>query len=118
MSERDLRATPLVMPDQRASTATKQTKAWYIPNCNYWINLAIGQNDKTVTQKFLDAANGLVDPKTYEYVLRNYIDKVGEKAVMYGEIRDVDFLTPLKNDIWENLLICSLIIKYLIMTLL
>ena len=49
MSERDLRATPLVMPDQRASTATKQTKAWYIPNCNYWINLAIGQNDKTVT---------------------------------------------------------------------
>ena len=26
MSERDLRATPLVMPDQRASTATKQTK--------------------------------------------------------------------------------------------
>ncbi|MFR5944231.1 MAG: hypothetical protein ACLUFR_03710 [Megamonas funiformis] len=61
MSERDLRATPLVMPDQRASTATKQTKAWYIPNCNYWINLAIGQNDKTVTQKFLDAANGLVD---------------------------------------------------------
>lgn len=97
MSERDLRATPLVMPDQRASTATKQTKAWYIPNCNYWINLAIGQNDKTVTQKFLDAANGLVDPKTYEYVLRNYIDKVGEKAVMYGEIRDVDFLTPIKE---------------------
>ena len=97
MSERDLRATPLVMPDQRASTATKQTKAWYIPNCNYWINLAIGQNDKTITQKFLDAANGLVDPKTYEYVLRNYIDKVGEKAVMYGEIRDVDFLTPIKE---------------------
>ena len=97
MSERDLRATPLVMPDQRASTATKQMKAWYIPNCNYWINLAIGQNDKTVTQKFLDAANGLVDPKTYEYVLRNYIDKVGEKAVMYGEIRDVDFLTPIKE---------------------
>lgn len=97
MNERDYRATPLVVPDQRASTATKQTKAWYMPNANYWINLAIGQNDKTVTQKFLDAANGLVDPKTYQYVLKNYIDKIGEKAIMYGEIRDVDFLTPIKE---------------------
>lgn len=97
MSERDLRATPLVIPDQRVSNAQKQKKEWYIPNCNYWINLAIGQNDKTITQKFLDAANGLVDNKTYEYVLRNYIDKVGDKARMYGEIRDVDFLTPIKE---------------------
>lgn len=97
MSERDLRATPLVIPDQRVSNAQKQKKEWYIPNCNYWINLAIGQTDKTITQKFLDAANGLVDNKTYEYVLRNYIDKVGDKARMYGEIRDVDFLTPIKE---------------------
>lgn len=97
MSERDLRATPLIIPDQRVSNAQKQKKEWYIPNCNYWINLAIGQNDKTITQKFLDAANGLVDNKTYEYVLKNYIDKVGDKARMYGEIRDVDFLTPIKE---------------------
>lgn len=97
MSERDLRATPLIIPDQRVSNAQKQKKEWYIPNCNYWINLAIGQNDKTITQKFLDAANGLVDKKTYEYVLKNYIDKVGDKARMYGEIRDVDFLTPIKE---------------------
>lgn len=97
MSERDLRATPLIVPDQRVSNSQKQKKEWYIPNCNYWINLAIGQNDKTVTQKFLDAANGLIDKKTYDYVLKNYIDKVGDKARMYGEIRDVDFLTPIKE---------------------
>ena len=97
MSSNDLRATPLEIPDQRVSNSVKQTKKWYIPNCNYWINLAIGQNDKTITQKFLDAANGLVDKKTYEYVLKNYIDKVGDKATLYGEIRDVDFLTPIKE---------------------
>lgn len=97
MSERDFRATPLVVPDQRVSDSVKQTPKWFIPNCNYWINLAIGQNDKTITQTFLNAANGLVDKKTYEYVLKNYVDKVGEKAVLYGEIRDVDFLTPIKE---------------------
>lgn len=97
MSERDLRATPLIVPDQRVSNSVKQSEKWYIPNCNYWINIAIGQNDKTITQKFLDAANGLVDKKTYEYVSKNYIDKIGEKATLYGEIRDVDFLTPIKE---------------------
>lgn len=85
------------LPDQRVSNEVKQTEKWYIPNANYWINLAIGQNDKTITQAFLDAANGLVDKKTYDYVLRNYVEKVGEKGKLYGEIRDVDFLTPIKE---------------------
>lgn len=97
MSKTDVRSERYEIPDQRVSDAVKKTAKWYIPNANYWINLAIGQNDKTLTQKFLDAANGIVDKKTYDYVLKNYIDKVGEKANMYGEIRDVDFLTPIKE---------------------
>lgn len=97
MINQRVRKTVVELPDQRVSDETKQTESWYIPNANYWINLAIGQNDKTITQQFLDAANGLVDRKTYEYVLRNYVEKVGEKGKLYGEIRDVDFLTPIKE---------------------
>lgn len=97
MNDRNLRATPLVIQDQRVSDETKQTEKWYIPNCNYWIGLAIGQNDKTITQKFINSANGLIDTETYDYVLKNYVDRVGDKANMYGEIRDVDFLTPIKE---------------------
>ena len=85
------------LPDQRVSESKKQKADWYIQNADYWISLALGQNDKTITQKFLDAANGLVDKATYEYVLKNYVDKVGENAKLYGEIRDVDFLTPIKE---------------------
>lgn len=91
------RARTSSIPDQRVSESKKQQAKWYIPNADYWINLALGQNDKTITQKFLDAANGLVDKSTYEYVLKNYVDKIGEKAQLYGEIRDVDFLTPIKE---------------------
>ena len=97
MINQRVRKTVVELPDQRVSDETKQTESWYIPNANYWINLAIGQNDKTITQQFLDAANGLVDRKTYDYVLRNYVEKVGEKGKLYGEIRDVDFLTPIKE---------------------
>ena len=85
------------LPDQRVSDKVKQQAKWYIQNADYWIRLALGQNDKTITQKFLDAANGLVDKATYEYVLKNYVDKLGDSAKLYGEIRDVDFLTPIKE---------------------
>ena len=85
------------LPDQRVSDKVKQQAKWYIQNADYWIRLALGQNDKTITQKFLDAANGLVDKSTYEYVLKNYVDKLGDSAKLYGEIRDVDFLTPIKE---------------------
>lgn len=93
----DQRVKTNALPDQRVSESEKLKARWYIQNADYWINLALGQNDKTITQKFLDAANGLVDKSTYEYVLKNYVDKVGDDAKLYGEIRDVDFLTPIKE---------------------
>ena len=93
----DQRVKTNALPDQRVSESEKLKARWYIQNADYWIQLALGQNDKTITQKFLDAANGLVDKSTYEYVLKNYVDKVGDDAKLYGEIRDVDFLTPIKE---------------------
>lgn len=93
----DQRVKTNALPDQRVSESEKLKARWYIQNADYWIQLALGQNDKTITQKFLDASNGLVDKSTYEYVLKNYVDKVGDDAKLYGEIRDVDFLTPIKE---------------------
>lgn len=94
---KDQRIKANILPDQRVSETEKLKAKWYIQNADYWIQLALGQNDKTITQKFIDAANGLVDKSTYEYVLKNYVDKVGDDAKLYGEIRDVDFLTPIKE---------------------
>lgn len=93
----EMNATPYAQPDQRVSNKEKQSAKWYIPNCNYIIQTALDLNDKVMTRKFLDAANGFVDKKTYEYVLRNYINELGEKGEQYGTIRDVDFLTPIKE---------------------
>lgn len=93
----EMNATPYAQPDQRVSNKEKQSAKWYIPNCNYIIQTALDLNDKVMTRKFLDAANGFVDKKTYEYVLKNYVTELGEKGEQYGTIRDVDFLTPIKE---------------------
>lgn len=92
-----LTATQYTKPDQRVSSKRKKNPEWYIPNCNWHIQLAIGLNDKTLTRKFLHAANGFIDKSTYEYVLKNYIGELGEKGEPYGSMRNVDFLTPIKE---------------------
>lgn len=85
-------------PDQRVSSYFKMTnKDWYIQNANYCIKLCMGQDDKVMTRKFLNAANGLIDKETYDYVLKNYTSELADKGKLYGEIRDVDFLTPIKE---------------------
>lgn len=96
-SNNELRKNPYWQPDQRVSNKKKQQADWYIPNANYLIDLAISNNDKALTARFLDCANGKVDPHTYEYVLANYTQKLGDKFKLHGEIRDVDFLTPIKE---------------------
>jgi hypothetical protein len=89
--------TQLTMPDQRVSNKTKSKAEWYIPVANYIIDEALGCNNKETVIKFLQAANAIVDTKTYDYVMKNYIHVIGEDAKLYGEIRDVDFLTPIKE---------------------
>lgn len=83
-------------PDQRVSSRFKQNPKWYIENANFIIDLALTSDDKYITRKFLDAANGLVDKKTYDYVLKSF--KIGEVDVEdYAKVREVDFLTPIKE---------------------
>lgn len=88
---------PLNLPDQRVSFNNKLKPEWYIPTANYIIEEAFASCDKSKTLKFLQAANAIVDKSTYDYVMKNYIDIVGDNAQLYAEIRDVDFLTPIKE---------------------
>jgi hypothetical protein len=85
------------MPDQRISNKAKAKADWYIPTANYIIDEALRCSSKENVTKFLQAANAIVDNETYSYVMKNYIHIIGEDAKLYGEIRDVDFLTPIKE---------------------
>lgn len=85
-----------IKPDQRVSSSYKQNPKWYIENANFIIDLALTSDDKNITRRFLDAANGLVDKKTYDYVLKSF--KIGDLDIEdYAQIREVDFLTPIKE---------------------
>ena len=56
MKSNDVRTVDMVAynkPDQRVSNNKKQTPEWYIPNANYYIQLALELNDKYTTLKFL-----------------------------------------------------------------
>ncbi len=95
---RNEHSTPYVQPLQRVHSSEKVKASWYIPNANWVIRMCLARNrGKVQTKKFLDAANGLVDKRTYDYVMRNYTNVLGDKGEQYGEIRDIDFLTPIKE---------------------
>lgn len=88
-------------PNQRVSISTKLKEDWYLNNIHYWIGNALSSNDKTEVSNNYDAANGIVNTDTYNYVLKplapedgNVLD-INEK--LPGEIRDVDFITPIKE---------------------
>ncbi len=84
-------------PNQRASTSEKLRDTWYVNNMRYWINLATSVNDKSKTVNNLNAANGIVDPATYSYVLRPLQASGEPLGNLPGEIRDIDFITPIKE---------------------
>lgn len=84
-------------PNQRVSESVKTDKKWYIPTIEYWINRAVSFNDKDIVQNDLLAANGYIPPGTYDYVTKP-LSKDGDQITkLPGEIRDVDFLTPIKE---------------------
>lgn len=86
-----------VITNQRVSIAQKEKPEWYIENADSIISYVVSNNDKSKTKKFLDAANGIIDEDTYKYVIKNYESILGSKGILYGEMRDVDFLTPIKE---------------------
>ena len=83
--------------DQRTSITTKHSDDWKVGNIHYWLNIAYGQNDKADTLSNINASNGIVDADTYTYVL-NPLQADGDKLKnLPGEIRDVDFITPIRE---------------------
>ena len=86
------------LPDQRVSFRTKQTVKWSMNMANYVVTLAVGSNDKTRTARFLNMANGEVDKKMYEYVLKTYglKDKINKESIL-EDVRDIDWLQPIKD---------------------
>ncbi len=85
-------------PEQRVSISEKLKHTWYINNAQYWINQALKANDKDDVSTNLDAANGIVPPETYDYVMKPLGGEglpVGSK--LPGEIRNIDFITPIKE---------------------
>lgn len=87
----------LEKPDVFVSEATKRTPKWTKAMCDWVIATAHSSNDKAEIKAFLDAANGIVDESTYKYVMATYNSVNGRKEDLPGKIRDVDFITPIKE---------------------
>lgn len=88
---------PHEKPDVFASESTKRGYKWTKAMCDWVIGTALANNDKAQIKKFLDAANGIVDESTYSYVMATYNSVNGKKEDLPGKIRDVDFITPIKE---------------------
>ena len=88
---------PHEKPDVFASEATKRGAKWTKAMCDWIIGTALANNDKNSIKAFLDAANGIVDESTYKYVMSTYNSVNGKKEDLPGQIRDVDFITPIKE---------------------
>ena len=90
---------PANLPPQRTTLAKKQDKDWYIPTYNYYINLAVSLNDKDATKTNIEAANGIVDSKVFNYLVTplkklNSNSRIGK---LPGEIRNVDFISSIRE---------------------
>lgn len=84
-------------PKQRVSTKEKQNIEWYKPCYDFLIAKAISMNNKDLTRQCLQAANGIVDEDTYDYVLKPLTGDGDTLRNLPGTIRNVDFLTPIRE---------------------
>jgi len=83
--------------DQRVSEAAKLKEDWYIDNANYWITFAKNNKSQQATIDNVNAANGIVDKKTYKYVLDPLSAANVKNKELPVTIRDVDFITPIRE---------------------
>lgn len=81
-------------PNYRISSTTAIDKDYYINNMHYYIGAIVGLNDKQDTLDNINAANGIVSDETYKYVLKPLS---GIKSNLPGEIRNTDFITPIRE---------------------
>lgn len=83
--------------NQRVSLSEKMKSDWYINNFHYFMALALQCNNKDETLNNIDAANGIVDSKTYAYVVKPLQANGESLGNLPGEIRDVDFINPIRE---------------------
>lgn len=84
-------------PDERASFNKKMSEEWYMENIHYWVSIAKGLNDKTLTLENIQAANGVVPESMYHYVLNPLQSDPDVTRNLPGVIRNTDFITPIRE---------------------
>ena len=87
-------------PEQRVLSRAKQEKDWYKPMCDFIINKAIGANNKSITTDNIKAANGIIEKDVFDYVVTPLKNVGASKEItknLPGQIRDVDFITPIRE---------------------
>jgi len=88
----------IVFPQQRVPIRKKKSRDWYVNNAKYWITTATSQKSISDTVDNYNAANGIIPDKVFEYVLKPLSAEPGEDLPkLPGEIRDIDFITPIKE---------------------
>ena len=85
------------LPDQRVSFKTKQSAKWSKNMADYVVGLAISCNDKVRTANFMNMANGHIDKAMYEYALKSYGGKDNDKENILKDLREIDWLQPIKD---------------------
>lgn len=89
---------PSTLPDQRVSDSVKKTSEFYRPTYDYFITLGLSLNNRVETSRCMNAANGIINPKTFKDVISPFTANAEEVLPkLPGEIRDVDFVTPIKE---------------------
>ena len=86
-----------VKPKQRVSLSEKLDKDFYVNVMHYYIGLSNSNNNKTATLDNMNAANGVVPETVYGDVMKPLTGGDGTKNNLPGTIRDVDFITPIRE---------------------
>lgn len=89
-----------IFPNQRVRESEKRKPQFYIPTTNYIIDRALAENDKEDTIKRFNNANGIIDTKTIEYVLKPFSNSVNSQRDQLrfpSKTRDIDIITPIKE---------------------
>ena len=87
-----------ILPSQQTSIAEKQKESFYKDTYDYYISRASSLKDIDKVKTSLNAANGIIDMSTFEYIMKplgNTKEDFGDD--LPGELRNTDFITPIKE---------------------
>lgn len=87
--------TNVTLPKQDVSESAKKKPEYYIPTIDYIIDKAISLNDKSEVKTLLDAADGYIDNKTFNYALTNF--GVDKQTNYPNNARHISIINPIKR---------------------